>query len=99
MVPVRLIIKGWRKGVSRLDAFTTDQDDPEERAAYEKRRGAKHGIQKAPYVLANMFKRVFGGKKRRQQQSQPQRPEAGGQEVVEAPTGVPLGATQAVAVT
>jgi hypothetical protein len=32
-------------------------------AAYEKRKGTKHGILKAPYVVANLFKKLCGKKK------------------------------------
>lgn len=40
-----------------------DKNDPEQAAAYEKRKGTKHGIMKVPYVVANMFKKLGGKKK------------------------------------
>ena len=35
-----------------------DQEDPEAVAAYEKRRGTKHGILKVPFVLGNLWRKV-----------------------------------------
>lgn len=52
--------------------MTVDKEDPEAAAAYEKRKGTKHGVMKVPFVFLNLFKKV-GSKKKKgaPQQEQP----------------------------
>lgn len=62
--------------------MAVDKDDPEAAAAYERRRGQKHGLAKAPFVLVNLFKKL-GGKKKKKAGPRHEEPEL-------APNAVPL---------
>ncbi|KAL4425913.1 hypothetical protein ABPG75_009929 [Micractinium tetrahymenae] len=88
MVPVVAIVRGTRKAVNRLDDATTDHDDPAEQAAYEERQGQKRVGPKAPAVVDNIFKRIFGGGKKGKQPAGQQAQEE------QAPAAVPLGAAK-----